>query len=287
MISKIRAKEDSKFLQKAKKLMKFKEFWLRLDEFYDVEAFKGYVLYNLEPRTLYIILVRIRYKVDQFATLDKQFSYSYDNYTDCFSFKNLFKDIKGRLDVLLDNYGLDANDLVHLIVLYREVFYGDLEKLKFNGVKRTISKNVYSNVKRISPYLPLSFDKVYFGKPLKVICSGDTVCNVITLFKKPDHEGYIDFIENFNKNNYLLPNKLKSPPFHSKQLFFYKNVKDHDVIIVIDIINENKYIKKVYSLTGVFIGGVEDERKGDVIIRKFGVNTFTIKEGSVVFSYFP
>lgn len=270
-----------------KRRNKFRNFWVNLKEFYDMDVFRGYIVENMEARISYAILVKIRYNVDEFAMLDQQFSYSYDNYTDDLSFENLRGDIKSRLDISLDKYGLEQSDVLLLQILYREVFYGELETLKIKGVKRKVPKSIYNKISRISPYLPLTFDLVWYGKPLNVISSGEgnTVSSVMTLIKKANQDSYIDFIENFNKNNYLLPDKVKYPGFHSKQLFFQKNVEGIDVIIAIDIISANKYIKKVYSLTGVFLGEVEDIYNGNnIFIRKFGNYIFTIKNNSIVFS---
>ena len=127
-------------------------------------------------------------------------------------------------------------------------------------------------------------DLVEYGKPLVVITHGNRVKSVLTFVKNPNQDGYIDFIENFNKNNSLLPDKVKSPSFHSK-LFFQRNVRGLDIISIIDIINLKKYIKKAYSIYGVFLGVVEDINIGNnIYTRKFGDYTFLIEDNNIVFS---
>ncbi len=267
------------------KPLKFKGFLFELEEFYDIVEFKRYIIKNLDVRTQYQILIKIRYNVDEFFMLGQQFSFNYDNYLDDFSF-NSFKDlISGRLNIALDNYGLTDPDVVLIQVLYREVFYGGLEKLKTDGIKRTISKNEYIKIRKISPYFPLSPDLVEYGKPLKTVISNNIVKSVLTLTNKVNKTEYSDFIEFFNKNNSLLPDKVKSASFHSKQLFFQRTVNGVDIILVIDIINSSKCIKKVYSMLGVFLGEVEDTNVDDnVLIRKLGNYTFFIKDKSIIFS---
>ena len=228
----------------------------------------------------------MRYNVDEFAMLGQQFSFSYDNYSDDFSFNSLNDIISERLDIAFDTYGISEPDVVLIQVLYRVVFYGELEKLKIVGLKRVISNNEYTKIRKVSPYFPLSFDLVDYGKPLKVVISNNIVQNVLTL-KKGNSVDYIDFIEFFYKNNSLLPDKIKANPFHSGQLFFQRTVKGVDIILAIDIINPCKYIKKAYTITGVFLflGVVEDTSIGNnVIERKFGNYTFFIKDNGIIFS---
>jgi hypothetical protein len=227
----------------------------------------------------------MRYNVDEFAMLGQQFSFNYVNYSDDFSF-NSFKDIiSNRLDIALDHYGVSEPDVVLMQILYRKVYYGDLEQLKIVGLKRVISKNEYTKIRKISPYFPLSFDLTDFGKPLKTVISNNIVNSVLTLTNKVNNIEYIDFIEFFNKNNSLLPDKVKATPFQSKQLFFQRTVNKADIILVIDIISPSKYIKKAYSIFGVFLGEVVDIDLGNNILeRKFGNYTFLIKDNTIIFS---
>ena len=267
------------------KPLKFKGFWLNLGELFDTLVFKGYIIKHFDVRTQYQILIKLRYNVDTFAMLGRQFSFKYENYSDDFNFNSFNDIISSRLDIALDNYGITEADVVLLQIEYREVFYGDLEKLKIEGLKHVISNTDYNKVRNISPFFPLSFDLIEYGKPLKSVISNNIVQSVLTLTNKVNNAGYIDFIEFFNKNNSLLPDKVKAIPFHSKQLFFQRIVNGIDFIIVIDIINPTKYIKKAYSITGVFLGEVEDTNIGNnVNQRKFGNYTFLIKDNSIIFS---
>ena len=137
------------------KPLKFRDFWLKLGELFDILVFKGYIIKKLDVRSEYQILIKMRYNVDEFAMLGQQFSFNYDNYSDDFSF-NSFKDIiSDRLDIALDHYGISEPDVVLIQILYRKVYYGDLEKLKIVGLKRVISKNEYIKVRKISPYFKL------------------------------------------------------------------------------------------------------------------------------------
>lgn len=240
----------------------------------------------MDVRTKYQVLIKMRYNVDEFAMLGEQFPFSYDNYSDFFNFNN-FKDvISNRLNIAFDHYGISEPDVVLLQILYRNVFYGDLAELKIVGLKRVMSKNEYLKIRKISPYFPLSFDLIEYGKPLQAVVSNNIVTSVLTLSTiNNDNTAYIDFIEFFYKNNSLLPDKVKATPFHSKQLFFQRTVNRADIILVIDIINLSKYIKKAYSISGVFLGQVEDTNLGNNILeRKFGNYTFLIENNSIVFS---
>ena len=116
----------SEVLPSVKRLNKFKSVWLSLSELFDVHMFRGCIIESMEARTVYLVLVIIRYNEDEFFMLDQQFSYSYDNYTDVFSFKNLSRDIISRLSISLDKYGLDECDVLLVQILYREVFYDNL-----------------------------------------------------------------------------------------------------------------------------------------------------------------
>ena len=264
---------------------KFKGFWLELEELFDILVFKKYIIKFLDVRTQYQILIKIRYNVDEFAMLGQQFLFKYDNYLDDFSFYSFRDIISNRLNIALDNYGISEPDVVLIHVEYRVVFYGELEKLKIEGIKHTISKNEYAKIRNISPYFPLSNDLTEYGKPLKAVMSNNIVKSVLFLTNKDNMGEYLDFIEIFNKNNTLLPSKVKPTPFHSKQLFFQRRVKGGDIILVIDIINTSKYIKKAYSLSGVFLGEVEDFNiDNNLLKRKFGNYTFFIKQNSIIFS---
>ena len=201
------------------KPLKFKGIWLSLEELFNLEVFTGYIIDNFGVRVQYQVLIKIRYNADDFAMLDRQFSFTYTNYTDNLSFNSLRDTIISRLFITLDKYRLNETDILLVQILYREVVYGELEKLRMDVLKPKLPKSEYLNIKRISPYFPLTKDLVEYGKPLKSVCHGNVVNSVLTLIKKPNHDGYIDFIENFNKNNSLLPDKVKSPSFHSEQLF--------------------------------------------------------------------
>ena len=267
------------------KPLNFRGFWLKLGELFDMLMFKDYIIKNLDVRTEYQILIKMRYNVDEFAMLGEQFSFNYDNYSDGFSFNSFNDVICNRLDIALDKYGISEPDVVLIQILYREVFYGDLEKLKIVGLKRVISKNEYIKIRKISPFFPLAFDLIEYGKPLKAVVSNNIVKSVLTLTNKGNNVEYIDFIEFFNKNNSLLPDKVRATPFHSKQLFFQRTVNRVDIILVIDIINPSKYVKRAYSILGVFLGEVEDINIGNnVVERKFGDYTFLIKDNSIIFS---
>ncbi len=267
------------------KPIKFKSFWLKLEELLDILCFKRYVINNLDVRTQYQILIKIRYNVDEFAMLEQQFSFSYNDYADDISFYSFQDIISNRLNIALDSYGISEPDVLLVQILYRVVFYGELEKLKIQGVKNIISKNEYIKIRRISPYFPLSFHLTEHGKPLKAVISDSIVKNVFTLTNNVHNGASRDFIYFFNKNNSLLPDKIKSTAFHSKQLFFQRSVNGADIILVIDIINANHYIKKASSISGVFLGDVEDINIGNnVFKRKYGNYTFLIKDNNILFS---
>lgn len=268
----------SKLQSSINKPLKFKGFWIKLAELFDIIEFKRYIIKNLVVRTQYQILVKIKYNVDEFAMLGRQFSFYYENYSDEFSFNAFNKVISSRLNIALDNYGITESDVLQIRIQYREVFYGELEKLKTDGVRRMVSKNEYTKIRKISPYFPLSTDLVDYGIPLKTVISDNIVKCVLTLTNN------LDFIEFFNKNNSFLPDKVKSTSFHSNHLFFQRHVNGVDVILVIDIIN-SKRIKKAYTTEGVFLGEVEDTSIDDnVLLRKFGNYTFLIKDKAISFS---
>lgn len=102
-------------------------------------------------------------------------------------------------------------------------------------------------MKRISSYFPFSksLDLVGYDKPLVTSCVNNTVKGVLTLNKEVNQNEYIDSKANFNRNNSLLPDRVKSPSFHSEKLFFQNKVNGIDIIIVIKKVEENK-IKKAF-----------------------------------------
>lgn len=267
------------------KPLKFKGIWLSQEELFNLDIFRGYITDNLQVRIQYQILIKIRYNADDFAMLDRQFSFYYDNYTDNLSFNSLRDTIISRLFITLDKYRLNETDILLVQILYREVFYGELERLRIDVLKSKLPKSEYTRIKKISPYFPLTFDLVYYGIPLVTTGENNTVKSVLTSGQKVNQDVHVDFIESFNKNNYLLPAGGKSPSFHLRQQFFKKNVNGIDIIIVIDRAEENKILKKAYSLTGVFLGMVEDTYLGNnSLLRAYGDYIFLIKDNNIVFS---
>ena len=262
--------------------IKFKGVWLTLDELFDIQTFIDHIIQNLEVRVLHQILIKIRYNAEEFAMLDKQFAFTYENYTDYNSFNELRDIITNRLFLKLEQYRINESDVLLVQILHRNVVYGDLDKLKIDIVKPKLSKSEFTNVKTISAYFPLTFDLVEYGKPLKVISSDNIVKSVMVPVKNYE-ESSVDFIENFNKNNISLPNKIKSFSFDPKQQFYHKIVSGISIIIVIDIQGDNKQIRKAYTLQGVYLGGVEDTKVGDIYIRRFGNNTFFVQNNNIIY----
>ena len=72
-----------------KKNIRFKSFWLKLDELDDLDIFKEYIISNVEVRVVQEILVLMKYNKDEYAMLGNQFSFIYNDYNDLDSFVNL------------------------------------------------------------------------------------------------------------------------------------------------------------------------------------------------------
>ena len=254
-----------------------RSFWFTLDELSDSSLFNKYIIENMVARKQYCVLLKVRYLEENFCMLGSQIAFKFDNYSSFESFNNLRFEIISRLNSMMDIYGMEDSELNLIQVLYKEVYYGNLDKLKLDDIKHRVPNKEYLHIKRLSRYLPLSFDDVNLGKPLKSTKKSGIVNSVLTLTKN-DSGQYIDFIKNFNSN--ILTTKL--PTFHQKQLFYQNNLDGFDYIIVIDKIKDYQIIKD--SLNGVIIERVEDIKMSDnSYIRKFGNYTLLIKNNKITY----
>ena len=234
----------------------------------------------LQARKQYCVLLKVRYLEENFCMLGCQIGFKFDNYSSLDSFNNLRYVIISRLNSTLDIYGIEDSELNIIQVLYKEVYYGNLEKLKLDDIKHRVPNKEYLHIKRLSRYLPLSFDDINMGKPLMSTKKSGIVSSVLTL-TKDDSGQYIDFIKKI-KNSNILTTKL--PTFHNKQLFYQNNLDGFDYIIVIDKIKDSQIIKEPYSLNGVIIERVEDIKMSDnSYIRKFGNYTLLIKDNKITY----
>lgn len=271
------------FSSKEKGLLPFhdtRSFWFNLDEWNDITTFNNYIMMYLQARKQYCVLLKVRYLEENFCMLGSQIAFKFDNYSSFDSFNNLRFEIISRLNSMMDIYGMEDSELNLIQVLYKEVYYGNLDKLKLDDIKHRVPNKEYLHIKRLSRYLPLSFDDVNLGKPLKSTKKSGIVNSVLTLTKN-DSGQYIDFIKNFNNSNILT---TKLPTFHQKQLFYQNNLDGFDYIIVIDKIKDYQIIKEAYSLNGVIIERVEDIKMSDnSYIRKFGNYTLLIKNNKITY----
>lgn len=232
-------------------------------------------------RNQYCVLLKVRYLEENFCMLGSQIAFKFDNYSSFESFNNLRFEIISRLNSMMDIYGMEDSELNLIQVLYKEVYYGNLDKLKLDDIKHRVPNKEYLHIKRLSRYLPLSFDDVNFGKPLKSTIKSGIVNSVLTLTKN-DSGQYIDFIKKFNNSNILT---TKLPTFHQKQLFYQNNLDGFDYILVTEKIGNNKILKEAYSLDGVLIEKVEDiDMLNNSYLRKFGNYTLLIKNNKIIFS---
>ena len=257
-----------------------RSFLFTLDELMDSSLFNKYIIENMVARKQYCVLLKVRYLEENFCMLGSQIAFKFDNYYSFESFNNLRFEIISRLNSMMDIYGMEDSELNLIQVLYKEVYYGNLDKLKLDDIKHRVPNKEYLHIKRLSRYLPLSFDDVNMGKPLKSTKKSGIVNSVLTLTKN-DSGQYIDFIKNFNNSNILT---TKLPTFHQKQLFYQNNLDGNDYIIVIDKIKDYQIIKEAYSLNGVIIERVEDIKMSDnSYIRKFGNYTLLIKNNKITY----
>ena len=89
-------------------------------------------------------MIQIRYNIDDFAMLDKQFSFKYDNYLDNISFNNLRETIIFRLFITLDKYRL--NEIDKAIFITGKTYWIRTKQGKFfNKAKGLIPRSLTYN----------------------------------------------------------------------------------------------------------------------------------------------
>jgi len=268
------------------KVVHFKNFWLKLVELYDLNVFISYIISNMNVRTEYQILIKMRYNSDEFATLGYQFNFSYNNYDDLWAFNEFNDVIRNRLSIILDYYNLNTTNVVLLQVLYREVVYGELKKFKTNALKSIMAKNQVTKINKTSEYFPPTLDITIYGKPLETPLNG----KVSSLFVKniDSKDKYIEFIKKNIKlkdNSQQISNSNQNIANPSNENSFYlKDVGRTNIIISHELESVNKYTKKAFTLSGNLLGEVQDTiENSNTIIRKSGAFTFQIKDNSIVF----
>lgn len=240
----------------------------------------------LQARKQYCVLLKVRYLDDKYAMLDCQIPFKFDSYTDETSFKKLRVVIASRLKTMLDTYGLEDNELNMIQLLYKEMEYGELERLKVDGFKGKIPVKEYHHLQRLSRYIPLSFDTVSYGIPLKVT-SNNKVESIKTLVKDSSPlQGkgeYIDFLANLNNVNTILKSKEKY--ITNNKQFYQNNVEGLDYILVAEKVGDNKILKEAYTVYGIRIEKTEDtDMLNNSYIRNFGKYTLLIKNNKIIFS---
>lgn len=82
------------------------------------------------------------------------------------------------------------------------------------------------------------------------------VNSILTLVVKNFLRKYIDFLKNLYKNNAILKCKVNMSLFNYNKLFYQKNIKNFDYILVIKKIGDNEILKQAYLV-------------GDYVIEKF------------------
>lgn len=255
--------------------------WFSFEELLDGDNFNKNIIKNMSVKVQYYVLLKVRYLDDNFAMLGCKIPFKFNCYSSNKIFNNLRLNLISRLNVMLDKYSLEDREINMVQMLYKKVNYKSLEKLIVRGLKLIPAKE-YKHIRKLSRYLPITSDRIYYGKPLKMKTTNKIVTSVLTL-NKNDRGKYIDFISNIKQNDNI--NIENQSLFNSNQLFYKNNVDGVDYILVTEKVSNNKILKQAYSFDGVLIDKCEDVYMlKNSYIRNYGDYTLLIKNNKIIFS---
>lgn len=154
-----------------------RDFWFTVNELIDISFFNQYIVKNMVARKQYYVLLKVRYLSDNFAILDCQIPFKFDSYSDIDSFNKLRLIIVSRLNTMLDIYGLEDHEWSIIQVLWKEIEYRELEKLKVDvfSIKGKVLAKEYTHIKRLWRYLPMSSETFNYRILLKMTTNNKNI----------------------------------------------------------------------------------------------------------------
>jgi hypothetical protein len=245
------------------KKAKYVELNFELDKFYDFTVFSDKFLSVLHLDLEYTILARVSYKkvgedvfIIEHKMLGEQVGFSESNYKNLTDFiLKYYEGINSRLEISMDNYNYMGFEI--LAVQFIVYTIGEESKIRLQKFKKSQLGehkdliNVSKVTKQFNNYLPLTFDVSKFGFLLNKHVENGFVKSITLL------DGTIlDFVNLINK--YLLPTK-QIKYLGSGVDFYQSKIEKNDVILMVKSSGSVNTIS-IYSLNGIFISTIEDQR---------------------------
>lgn len=271
-------------------------------DFCNFETFSGELMSKLNENNIYSILSRIGYIPDldnksgnkrskhkdfidinkykqsntDWKMLGKQTGIKVDSYQELEKeVSNIYNKICDILEESMDYYHYTGSDVVVIQILIYCVGIKTPKRIKQFSVKSLGEHKDLVNISKISEgfskYIPLLYIEKDFGVLLTKEIRDNSILNIVL------QDGIILNIVN-SINKYLITEQIKS--ISSNVNFYQKKVGSNDILVCVEII-DNKTVFKIYTLTGMLLQTIIDEKiSGNNYIRHVGnVKGFINKRG--------
>jgi hypothetical protein len=228
-----------------------------------------------------MVYVKLR-KGDIYKMVGDQENYKFNGIDDP-QFEVFYKTIEDRIIKLLEEYKELENTFDSIQLVFRVLPYSAEEEERiYNTVSKYIElenkmdKDEYKLVRKNLIIFGNSFEDD-IGKPILIKMRGGKL--YVPIEVKGKIINFIDILEEKSKNN---PKKKEIYSVSSNSIFLYRDVDVRSYIIVLDIINKEKIIKRCFNLFGGIIGKVEDIYDNGIIKRYYGNKMLVINKNKEI-----
>jgi hypothetical protein len=232
-----------------------------------VESIKDKLLYDRS----YYVLIRIRYQGDLYKMAGKQFVFIHTKDVEN-SLRNLFSLVVQRVEILMEKYQMDHNNLLFVQLIFTPFDRRILSDLKYDNSFNF--KNQPVALKKDILYFPLSNNPDDLGIKLYVEYNTDHV----TLIKGCHHT-----FETKEVKIYSSDRESDSIIFNPKTIFYYRDVVNPNYILAILEKDDNTFIKEAYDLNGYLLDRIEDKINESGTIRVTNNDTIFLNEDNKIF----
>ena len=241
-------------------------------DIFDVSTTKfiAEILSKLVFGSTYTVFIRIKYNINEYFMAGNQFGFVYSCKTNVNELQLVVRD---RLEELLDEYNISAQDVRYVMISFRQKDQKLLSEFSIDKKHHISTPDFKLAENKLT--VPVSVNEESLGIPLRVVTSNGFI-TYIKLNTKGVEIKFLDVIK--SKAKILRAGHKDNITIFNDNFKFYLLKDNTDFILAINKLSD-KFIDKIrYSLNGVLMSHVSDSINDNVIIRTSGETRITLNK---------
>lgn len=247
---------------------------------FDISIFTKKILdLDLPVNNIYTVYIKIRYDIDHFHMLGNQFGFDYQSQED---FEGLLGNINNKLEEHFVQYSIPDKDIIYIQVSFRlldRILFNDL----FIDKQQLQNKSISDSDKKATLdviSIPATTDENDLGISLPTIFDNSGYVKQVDIYIKGVKHNFVDII--IEKTKYIRNNHPDAITKFDTTCKFYYIKSNIDYVLVIKTININIVEKFKYSISGILISRVKDEKFDNTLIRTKGSEIMKLENNKVI-----